>query len=90
MPGVGLIDLNSTHKTIHAESIVFDEHGKKVKNRSVNGMEQSTLCHKALSRPHNSLSITELRLGPNKPPCCIVLMEDIAAYEPPKSCRSSA
>lgn len=89
MPGVGTIDLESTRKTKHAASVVFDEHGEQVMPPSINGLQRATVCPKAaLVRPNNPVSITELRLGANKSPCCIILTEDIESYAPPKPCRS--
>jgi hypothetical protein len=90
MPGVGNIDLDSTRKTRHAASVAYDEFGEPALPPSVNGLQRSTLCPKAaLTRNTSSLSITELRLGPTKAPCCIILTEDIESYTPPKLCRSS-
>jgi hypothetical protein len=90
MPGVGNIDLDSTRKTKHSASVAYDEFGEPALPLSVNGLQRSTLCPKAaLTRNNSSLSITELRLGPTKAPCCIILTEDIESYTPPKLCRSS-
>eukprot|EP00802_Teleaulax_amphioxeia_P010178 Tamp_10203.p5 GENE.Tamp_10203~~Tamp_10203.p5 ORF type:complete len:135 (+),score=21.57 Tamp_10203:471-875(+) len=90
MPGVGNIDLDSTRKTKHAASVAYDEFGEPVHPPSVNGLQRSLVCPKAaLTRNNSALSITELRLGPNKAPCCIILTEDIEAYTPPKLCPSS-
>jgi len=93
MPGVGMIDMECTQKTTLAPSIVVDEYGEQMPSGSINGpyaYERSTVCPKAaLVRTNNHLSITELRLGPSKAPCCIILTEDIESYTPPKFCQSS-
>lgn len=90
MPGVGMIDLQSTRKTKHAASVVFDEKGEQVMTPSINGLQRAIVCPKAaLVRPNNPLSIMELRLGANKTPCCIILTEDVESYAPIKPCRSS-
>lgn len=88
MPGVGVIDLESTRKTKEAASVVVDGH--VIQPASDNGLYRSTICPKAaLVRPNNGLTVTELRLGPNKAPCCIVLTEEVAQYSPPKPCATS-
>lgn len=85
-----MIDLESTQKTKLAPSIVVDEYGEQIAPESINGLSRSTICPKAaLVRMNNSLSMTELRLGPNKAPCCIIMSEDIESYTPPKLCQSS-
>ena len=90
MPGVGMIDLESTRKTRHDASLVVGEHGEELLPAGVDGLLPATVCPKAaLVRPRSGVSITELRLGPNKAPCCLILTEDIESYTPPKPCRSS-
>lgn len=90
MPGVGVVDLESTRKTKQAPSVVVNEAGEHVMAATTNGLQRSTICPKAARvRPNNGLTVTELRLGPNKAPCCIVLTEDVAEYTPPKLCGTS-
>lgn len=89
MPGVGIIDRESTRKTTHKASVVMHNHQEQTLP-SADGLQRSTVCPRAaLVKPNNALSITELRLGPNKGPCCIILTEDVESYSPPKPCRSS-
>jgi len=92
MPGVGTVDIRCTKKSKHPASYVLDEDGYDVVpfNSDRSGKVPSSVCPSAaLVHPKSPVSITELRLSPNKSPVCVILTEEIEIYSPPKHCRTS-
>jgi len=92
MPGVGTVDIRCTKKSKHPASCVLDDAGYDIVpfNSDRSGKIPSSVCPAAaLVHPKSAVSITELRLSPNKSPVCVILTEEIDTYSPPKHCRSS-
>mmetsp|Transcript_51581 Transcript_51581/g.125801 ORF Transcript_51581/g.125801 Transcript_51581/m.125801 type:complete len:125 (+) Transcript_51581:292-666(+) len=86
LPGVGLISVsvNAIRKSYHPPSTVTGPNQRRLPDAI-----PSTLSRNALVKPTEELSVTELRLSPEKDPVCIVLSEDIECYIPCKHCRRS-
>lgn len=84
-PGVGIVSLAATTKSKHAPSIVAAE--AQNRRRSDPPVPSTVAPCYALVSPFGEVGVTELRLGEDKPPVCIVLSEEIEEYLPCKSCN---
>jgi len=89
IPGVGTVDLNCSRKTVHLPSVISDDSSdEEYVDRRRMQLKQSTVCPKsALVDARGSMTVTELYLGPNKSPVCIILAEEYESYKSPKACR---
>jgi len=89
IPGVGTVDLNCSRKTVHLPSVTSEESSDdEYRDRRSTQLRKSIVCPKsALVDSRGSMTVTELYLGPNKSPVCIILAEEYESYKPPKACR---
>eukprot|EP00282_Hemiselmis_andersenii_P001342 CAMPEP_0114146260 /NCGR_PEP_ID=MMETSP0043_2-20121206/20471_1 /TAXON_ID=464988 /ORGANISM="Hemiselmis andersenii, Strain CCMP644" /LENGTH=116 /DNA_ID=CAMNT_0001240705 /DNA_START=516 /DNA_END=866 /DNA_ORIENTATION=- len=84
-PGVGIVSLAATTKSKHAPSMVMED--AESMRRSDPLIPSTVAPSFALVSPFSEVGVTELRLGEDKPPVCIVLSEEIEEYLPCKRCN---
>mmetsp|Transcript_27582 Transcript_27582/g.53846 ORF Transcript_27582/g.53846 Transcript_27582/m.53846 type:complete len:122 (+) Transcript_27582:296-661(+) len=84
-PGVGIVSLSVTTKSKHGPSMLRGE----TRQRSDPSIPSTVAPSFALVNPLGEIGVTELRLGTNKPPICIVLSEEIEESFPCKRCHGT-